>query len=957
MFKQRTPLFVIASLITGIAFAQVPPCTHHQGDFCYGSLDQDHAQRSIATTDGNVVIVGDVGMAIGGNVTTTRHGGAWDALVMKVAPDGTILWSKTFGGNWIESLYWVAELPGGDLLAAGYTQSTTGTVAPPVGPIGNDGWYIRMDANGNELWNRRFRSGTPDCYFSDGALTPDGAVLVDGNNGPGIRIDGSGNVLLISDNFSGDAITASVDGTFLIGRRVLGASSGLFAGEPTPLGTGPAANRDIGLVNVNMDGAVNWVHRLIAPSLDFLRDIISMPDGYAIILECHALFDGGAYRTYGGDRLEPGDDTQDRQFWLVRTDLAGEIVWERSLGNNGGDCHVGNLHLDPDGGIVVVGSINSAAGLDVTEGPRGSDDGVVFKLDPTGNVAWDKRWGGSGSDLFRDAVPVPSGYLLIGDSNSPRSGDHQSTGLFLGSMDIWMVQMYPGLPSQWFPDNDGDGYGNACCPVMNCTQPLGHVSNPGDCDDFVANSGDEYLGAPCNDGDWHTIYDMLQPGCICAGTFVDPDDLTPITFTLYPDFDPGETTWELRDMSTQQIAMQGGPYPNAIPGDPIEQTVMIPPTDNQRFQLFVYDGQSNGMQGGRYTLTTNGKRLIDSDGLFQQVSTVSSTLIPISVPLGSIGLTTTSCDRLDLLSTSVIVCEDDPEVSQRYDLKENNTGYQFWIFDPHGSYSRRVFLSHKSPGKGGGTGASKPRYLKLSSLGTLPVPQLKLLNVRVRTQVNGIYGAFGPACTMKIDPNACPITQVNNLPNDVHYSCGQVYTLGGSQRIWAIPKTGVNKYQFQFTDQQAAYVRNIASPTPTVLMAVWSTLPLQPLHVYDVRVRCSQDNGVTYCPWGPSCTIYTAGIGRSAEFAEKTAGVGLHVFPNPSTDGTVRIQLTTSDALEGPAEISVTDISGRTVMLDRVDVVDIVDRPMELHPSLVPGTYVISVSCIGSSFRERFVVQ
>jgi hypothetical protein len=336
---------------------------------------------------------------------------------------------------------------------------------------------------------------------------------------------------------------------------------------------------------------------------------------------------------------------------------------------------------------------------------------------------------------------------------------------------------------------------------------------------------------------------------------------------------------------------------------------------------------------------------------------VSSALIPISVPLGNIGLTTSTCDRLDLLSNSVIVSEEDVEVSIRYNLKESNTGYQFWIFDPHGSYSRRVFLSHKSPGKGGGTGANKPRYLKLSSLVTLPVPQLKLLNVRVRTRIQGIDGAFGPACTMKIDPNACPITQVNNLPNDVHYSCGQVYTLGGSQRIWAIPKAGVNKYQFQFTDQQAAYTRNIASSAPSVLMSIWSTLPLQPLHVYDVRVRCSQDNGATYCPWGPSCTIYTAGTGRSTEFTEVIAGVELVVFPNPSTDGTVRIQLATEVELEGPTEIIMTDMTGRTVMHTQVAAAELVGQPLELRPSLVPGTYVISVSCKGGSCRERFVVD
>ena len=953
MFKLRTLFFLIPCSIVRIAFAQVPPCTNYQGDFCFGSLGHDVVNKAIPTSDGNVLMVGSTQGFTGGNIASTRYGVLYgeiytDGLVLKIAPDGTLLWSRIFGGSGMDLLKWVAELPGGGYLVAGSTASADGTIAGPI--YGFDigavyyGWCMRLDADGNLLWTDRIGFGA--IQFVDGALTSAGneAILLS-DRSMGVRIDLAGNVLLSSSNFSGDRIVASPDGSFLIERGIpVEMAVAPFLSE----GVGGDPIGDVGVVNVDQNGAINWVNRIKANSVDYSGPMLALPDGYLIVVR--SLFGSPAFERTAGSH-------GDADFWLVRLNLSGSILWDQVLGSEQLD-QPADILLESDGGFVMLGLTQNAPSLDVTEASRGARDLWVVRTDPLGNKVWDKRWGGTGDDLPIAVVPVPSGYVLVANSNSPRSGDHQHPGFMRDQQDIWMVQMYPGLPTHWYYDADSDGLGRSTiAPLDDCVQPPFYVSNNWDCNDLVPNPPDQYLGAPCNDGDWHTINDLLQPGCICSGTFVDVSNITPITFTLWPDLNPGETTWELRDMTTQQIAMQGGPYPNGQQGVPESATELFPPVCNQRFQLFVYDGAANGMVGGRYTLTAGGKRLIDSDGNFQQVSTVSSTLIPISVPVGNIALTASTCDRLDLLSNSVIVSEEDPQVSLRYNLKESCTGYQFWIFDPHGSYSRRVFLSHKNPGKGGGSGAQKPRYLKLSSISTTPVPQFKLLNVRVRPRINGIYGAFGAACTMKIDPSACPMTQVNNLPNDIHYSCDQTYPLNGTQRIWAIPKSGVNKYQFQFTDQQAAYVRAFASTTPSVLLSVWNTLPLQPLHVYDVRVRCSKDNGATYCAWGPSCTIYTAGTGRSAELADGIGSVGLHVFPNPATDGTVRVQLTFSGALEGPGEVTITDMAGRTVMYALVDAINLGDQPMELHPSLVPGTYVISVSCNGDSYRERFVVQ
>lgn len=35
----------------------------------------------------------------------------------------------------------------------------------------------------------------------------------------------------------------------------------------------------------------------------------------------------------------------------------------------------------------------------------------------------------------------------------------------------------------WYPDEDGDGYGDSDLPVASCTRPEGHISTAGDCND------------------------------------------------------------------------------------------------------------------------------------------------------------------------------------------------------------------------------------------------------------------------------------------------------------------------------------------------------------------------------------------------------------------------------------------------------------------------------------------
>ena len=138
-------------------------------------------------------------------------------------------------------------------------------------------------------------------------------------------------------------------------------------------------------------------------------------------------------------------------------------------------------------------------------------------------------------------------------------------------------------------------------------------------------------------------------------------------------------------------------------------------------------------------------------------------------------------------------------------------------------HSRRVLLTHASNNYYFPGGPDRCSYLLLSSITTSPIPHDMLLNVRVRSMVNGVYSEFGSACRFKIDlTNQCPTTGLVSDQSDPHNSCGLVgVLLNGSRTLYATPVSGANKYQFEFSN--ANYLRkSVLSPRPMVFPSHFS---------------------------------------------------------------------------------------------------------------------------------------
>lgn len=141
----------------------------------YGGSGEDRAKKIIQTQDGNFVILGTV-FSNDGDVTN-NHGGV-DFWLIKIDEQGNLLWEKTFGGSSADQGTDVIEMTNGDLVITGETLSNNGDIEGNHGFT--DAWIARLDNQGNIIWKNAL-GGTMVDYFLAIQEMDDGDIIATGN--------------------------------------------------------------------------------------------------------------------------------------------------------------------------------------------------------------------------------------------------------------------------------------------------------------------------------------------------------------------------------------------------------------------------------------------------------------------------------------------------------------------------------------------------------------------------------------------------------------------------------------------------------------------------------------------------------------------------------------------------------------------------------------------------------
>jgi len=162
----------------------------------------------------------------------------------------------------------------------------------------------------------------------------------------------------------------------------------------------------------------------------------------------------GGYIMVGLATSTDGDVTGNHgsnDYWVVKTDAAGTLQWQKSYGGSGDDKAY-SVRQTSDGGYIVAGSASSIDG-DVT-GNHGSLDFWVIKLDNSGNLVWQKALGGTGAEAAYNVIETyDGGYAVVGletSTNGDVTGNH-------GSFDYWFCKLDASGTLVWQKTLGGSG--------------------------------------------------------------------------------------------------------------------------------------------------------------------------------------------------------------------------------------------------------------------------------------------------------------------------------------------------------------------------------------------------------------------------------------------------------------------------------------------------------------------
>lgn len=144
----------------------------------------------------------------------------------------------------------------------------------------------------------------------------------------------------------------------------------------------------------------------------------------------------GATLSNNGD-VSGNHGTDYGDVWVVKIDSIGKIQWQKCLGGSGEE-YVYSIKQTKDGGYILAGGSMYSYNGDVS-GNHGEMDAWIIKLNASGNIEWQKSFGGSYGDAATCIRQTAEGGYIFAGSTTSNNGD--VSGLHSNASDFWIVKI------------------------------------------------------------------------------------------------------------------------------------------------------------------------------------------------------------------------------------------------------------------------------------------------------------------------------------------------------------------------------------------------------------------------------------------------------------------------------------------------------------------------------------
>ena len=185
---------------------------------------------------------------------------------------------------------------------------------------------------------------------------------------------------------------------------------------------------DYWVVKFDNNNNIIWNKTFGGSDDDRARDVIELTDGSFLVT-------GFARSSDGNITVNNGN----YDFWLIKLNINGELIWEKSFGFLGSDQSF-VIKKTLDGGFLLGGSLDVTAsggqGKAKTSKKHAGGDYWLIKIDENGTKLWSNFYGGQFTDTLLDIAEADSGNLILTGFSDSSDTDIDNN---LGDYDYWII--------------------------------------------------------------------------------------------------------------------------------------------------------------------------------------------------------------------------------------------------------------------------------------------------------------------------------------------------------------------------------------------------------------------------------------------------------------------------------------------------------------------------------------
>lgn len=404
--------------------------------------------NSTALSDGGVLLYCSTATGISGIKTTPNFGGD-DIWIVKLNASNTIVWQKSFGGTAYDEVSKIIETTEGDLLVVASTASTISGNQTSGNHGGSDYWILKLDPNGNEIWQKSFGGTGSDQPSTITQISPTRYVCSGDSDSPisgdksevcrglpdtwTILIDDNGN-LLWDKTFGGNSQEFTVDIEYFEASSeiiILSYTDSPISGDKTEANIGMF---DSWILKIDLNGNLLSQKTLGGIDQDALGSITKIgTDNFYLV--------GSSLSGISGNKTSSNYGSSDA--WVIKMNLNLSILEDNNYGGTGSDGFNG-LIVTSDNQKLFYGASKSSNSFDVIETPQGLLDCWILSIANDGSTNWSELIGGSANDqIFTLKELNNNNYKIVSVTESGISGD-KTVGNY-GGFDFWLFDLSTDL--------------------------------------------------------------------------------------------------------------------------------------------------------------------------------------------------------------------------------------------------------------------------------------------------------------------------------------------------------------------------------------------------------------------------------------------------------------------------------------------------------------------------------